>query len=105
MKNRTLWIILTVLWVLMAVPSALFAVTGVMIFDSPGAEENPLTWWLFWCAVVLPFAWLLGAGTPWIFYKRRWAGWLFLVPFVDVAIVIFVWAWLDRFCGGGFACK
>lgn len=105
MNNKILWIALTVLWVLLAVPSAGAAVMSVMMFDAPGSAESHYTWMLFWSMVALPFAWVLGAGVPWIFYKKRWGIALFLIPIANVAVIAAIFELINARCGGSLTCK
>ena len=104
MNNKTLWIVLTVLWVLAAIPSAFMAMMSAFMFDAPGSEKNPIVWALMWSMVALPVAWILGAGIPWIFYKRGWGLWFFAIPLLNVAELGVAFILLDRVCGGQFSC-
>jgi hypothetical protein len=78
---------------------------SVMLFDAPGSTESRPTWVLFWCVTALPFAWLLGAGAPWIFYKKRWSIALYSIPLVDLAAVFVVVLAISKVCAGSLSCK
>ena len=105
MNNKVLWIILTVLWVLFAMPSAFMAMMSPMMFDAPGSTESPLTVAASILVVALPLAWLIGAGIPWIFFKKPWGIWLFAIPLVDVAAIVIVFVLMEKYCNGSLTCK
>jgi ABC-type sulfate transport system permease subunit len=97
-------IVLTSLWVIAGLVSALFAVTSVFMFDAPGAASNPITIALFFAVILLPILWFVGAALPWAFQRRPFGKWLFLLPLVDLAAIGSLIAALEGFCGGQFAC-
>lgn len=103
-NNVTLWIVLTVLWVLFAIPAGFMAMMSFFMFDAPGSETNGLTIALFWCVLVGPVFWVIGAGVPWIFRRTPYGIWLFLIPFVDLAAIVVVVILLQSLCGGSFSC-
>jgi ABC-type sulfate transport system permease subunit len=100
----TFRIVLSSLWVLAGLVSALFAVTSVFMFDAPGATSNPITIALFVAVVLLPFAWFVGAALPWIFQRWPFGKWLFLLPLADLAAIVSLVVALQAFCSGDFAC-
>jgi hypothetical protein len=102
--HRTLWIVLTVLWIVLGVLSAFGAFASLFLFDAPGSETSPLTIALFWCMVINPVLWFVGAGVPWLFRKKRIGAWLFLIPFVDVTAILIVFVAIDQFCSGALSC-
>ena len=104
-RNRAAWIVISILWVLAAFPAAVAAALSTMLFDSPGSESSRLTIVLFCAMVALPVFCLLGAGLPWIFYKWKFAKWLYLVPFLDVVFIVAIVVLVQTFCGGYFSCK
>jgi len=104
-QNKTLWIVLTVVWILAGVGSAFLALMSVFMFDAPGSESSPLTIALFVCMVVLPGFWFLSAGIPWLLRTRTFATWFFLLPVVDLAAIVALFAAIEQVCGGMLACK
>jgi hypothetical protein len=103
--NKTVWIVLTILWALAGCLSIFASVMSVMLFDAPGSTESHLTVAVFWCMAALPFCWFLGAGLPWLFRNKAFGKWLFAVPFVDVAAIVALFIAIDRFCDGMLSCK
>ncbi|HTA38252.1 MAG TPA: hypothetical protein VK760_04210 [Candidatus Acidoferrales bacterium] len=103
--NKTLAIVLTVLWGIIGLISTVPAVMSVMLFDAPGAAESNLTWAFFWCLAAMPFCWFLGAGVPWLFRNKKFGIWLYAIPFVDLCAIAALFAAIDRYCGGMLSCK
>jgi hypothetical protein len=103
--NRTLWIILTVVWIAAGLGSAFLALMSVFMFDAPGSTSSRLTIALFFATVALPIFWFVGAVLPWIFRSKSYAKWLFLLPFVDVTAVVVIVAAISQFCSGNFSCQ
>ena len=103
--NKTLGIVLSVLWGIAGLVSLLPAVMSVMLFDAPGSTESKFTWAIFWCLVALPFCWFLGAGLPWLFRTKGFALCLFVLPFLDLALIGALFVAIDRYCGGMLSCK
>jgi hypothetical protein len=103
--NKTLAIVLTIVWAILGLISALPAVMSVMLFDAPGSTESRLTWAVFWTLAALPFSWFLGAGLPWLFRNRMFGIWLFAIPFVDLCAIAALFVAIDRYCGGSLTCK
>lgn len=97
-------IVLSSLWVVAGLVSVLFAVSSVFMFDAPGSTSSPITIALFGTAVLLPFAWFVGAALPWVFQRWRFGMWLFLLPLVDLAVIVSLVVALEAFCGGQFTC-
>ncbi len=105
MPSKTLWTVLSVLWVVLAAPSAFLALFAPMMFDAPGSTQSPLTVALFAGVLALPVLWLLGAALPWIFRHAAWAAWLFLIPLLDVVALGTIAILIERLCAGNFTCK
>jgi hypothetical protein len=103
--SKTLWIVLTVLWVLFLLPSAGIAMFAPMMFDAPGSTQSPPTIALFVCVVILPVLWAVGAIAPWIFRNASWSVWLFLIPIADVAAIVSIAFILETFCKGSLTCR
>jgi hypothetical protein len=105
MNNKTLRIVLSVLWAIAGLVSLLPAVMSVMLFDAPGSTESQLTWAVFWCLAALPFCWFVGAGLPWLFRSKRFGIWLFAIPLLDLATIAGLFVAIDRVCGGSLSCR
>ncbi len=76
-----------------------------MLFDAPGSESSPLTVALARTTFAFPLAWLAGAGLPWAFRRWRFAKWLFLLPFVDLAVACAIGLAIHVHCGGKLVCR
>jgi hypothetical protein len=100
----TIRIVLTCLWVAAGLLSIALSFSSFFFFDAPGTESNKIIWALFYAVLSLPIWWFLGALLPWIFGRTRFGNWLFLIPIVDVVVIVALFAALQAFCGGQFAC-
>jgi hypothetical protein len=103
--NKTVWIVLTILWALAGFVSVFAAMMSAMLFDAPGSTESRLTVAIFCCLVALPFCWFLGAGLPWLFRSKGFGKWLFAIPFVDLAAIVALFVAIDQYCAGMLSCK
>jgi hypothetical protein len=77
---------------------------SVFMFDAPGATSNPLTVALFLAVALFPIAWFVGAALPWFFQRTPFGKWLFLLPLAHLVAIVSLFAALEAFCGGEFAC-
>jgi hypothetical protein len=102
--NRTLLIVLTILWVIFGALSGFLAMTSFFLFDAPGSESSKLTIAVFWMALTMPAWWLAGAIVPWFFRKRSYGWWFFAIPLVDVVALVTVAIAIQQYCGGNLAC-
>ena len=98
-------IALTVIWVLIGAASVFASMMSFFMFDAPGSDQSRLTWAAFYFMVTMPAFWFVGAGLPWCFLKKKWAGWLFAFPAIDIAAIVIVFICIGQFCGGQFSCK
>jgi hypothetical protein len=97
--------VLSALWVLAALPSGLLALFSGLLYDAPGSESSPLTVALVRTMFTLPLAWLAGAGLPWVFRRSAFARWLFLLPFLNLAVAGGLVIAIQVVCGGKLACR
>jgi len=103
--NKTVGIILSVLWAVIGLVSVAFALLSVMMFDAPGSESSPLTVKLFWATAALPVFWFLGAILPWVFKSKAFGKWLYLLPLLDIAFIAILVGAIAQYCNGNFSCK
>ena len=94
------WIALTVLLVVLGFASILPVLMAPMLFDAPGSTANPFTVGVAVAIVALPMACFLGAGLPWAFAHRPFAKMFFLLPILDLALIVLLFFCLDYFHGG-----
>ena len=88
--------------------SILLAFSSLMLFDSPGSENNTYVWVLFWSSISLPFTCFGSVITSlFIMYKSRQykkALWPFLLPCLVIAIMAVSLTLIQIYCGGNFSC-
>jgi hypothetical protein len=106
-KNKWLFIGASTLWGLAAIP----ALAPVMMMSiaqynapAPGSTASRLIVALYLCLLSLPAFCLLGATVPWIFWKKRFGAWLFVIPLLDVAAIVILTALIDAPCSGSLSC-
>lgn len=104
MRNKTLWIVASVCLIGLAVMSLMPVMMVPMMFDAPGSETSPLTIAMALLVAAFPVLCLIGAGLPWLFRRWKRAGWLFLLPVVDVAALIAVIVAMQYACQSRLAC-
>jgi hypothetical protein len=84
------------------------ALTSVMIFDSPGSENNTILWVTFWSAVALPFSCLASIITSSILlkYPEKYKKALLVSLFPCLVIAVFVGSLvlIQIYCQGNFSC-
>jgi hypothetical protein len=103
MLNSNLsWTIATAVWLLIGLGAIFPALMSPMMFDSPGSTSNPVTVALAISVAVFPLFCLVAAALPWILRHWSLAKWVFLLPLVDIGIVIALFAALEYFSGGLF---
>jgi small-conductance mechanosensitive channel len=103
MLNSNLsWTIATALCVLLGLGGILPAMMSPMMFDSPGSTSNPITIGLAISVALFPLVCLAAALLPWIVRHWRLAKWVFLLPLVDIGIIIALLAALQYFYDGVF---
>jgi len=76
-----------------------------MLFDAPGSESSPLTVALARTMFALPLACLAGAGLPWALRRWGFAKWLFLLPFLNLAVAFAIGLAIHVHCGGKLVCR
>jgi hypothetical protein len=104
MRRNIVWIALTLACILAGLGSLLPVAMLPMMFDAPGSEANPLTWVLVAAIAAFPIFCLVGAILPWTFRRTSFGGWLFLLPVLDIAMVVAMLFALGYFCDGRFSC-
>ncbi len=104
MRRKLIWIVASVCLIGLAVVSLMPVMMVPMLFDAPGSETSPLTIAMALLVAAFPLFCLIGAGLPWLFRRRKRAGWLFLVPLADVAAIIAVIAAMQFVCQSRLAC-
>lgn len=95
LKTLITLIVSTGLFSLLLVPAFWIAMSGVMLFDSPGSAESVYLIVLYAVMLSFPFV-ILISFTSWIFFyfeKYRWAVIVSLFPLVNVlcaSVLIFI---------------
>ena len=103
MLNSNLsWTIATALCVLVGLGGILPAMMSPMMFDSPGSTSNPVTVALAISVAVFPLFCLAAAALPWLLRHWSLAKWVFLLPLVDIGIIIALFIALQYFYDGLF---
>lgn len=105
---RKLIIGLNILFLIIGFLSIGLALTSVMIFDSPGSENNPYVWGAFWSAVALPFTCLGSVIVSLrILFKSsnyKKALWVSLTPCIVIGIFGICLLLIQIYCQGSFSC-
>lgn len=83
-----IWVTTTVLWLIAAAVSLFISMFVPMLFDAPGSEENRAIQALALAITATPVLFLLAAILPWVFNRKRFAGWLFLLPFLGFLLIV-----------------
>lgn len=81
---------------------------GIMSFDAPGSQDNPLTTLIFVWAITYPLPIVIGAIGVWRNRANSSLGVLYAytsVALLSIAIPIVLFSLLGFFCGGNFACN
>jgi small-conductance mechanosensitive channel len=103
MLNSNLsWTIATAVWLLLGLGAILPAMMSPMMFDSPGSTSSPITIGLALSIALLPLLCLAAAALPWILRHWSSAKWIFLLPLVDIGVIIALLAALQYFYDGVF---
>ena len=103
MLNSNLsWSIATAVWLLVGLGATLPAMMSPMMFDSPGSTSSPITIGLALSIALLPLFCLAAAVLPWILRHWSSAKWIFLLPLVDIGVIIALLAALQYFYDGVF---
>jgi hypothetical protein len=103
MLNSNLsWSIATAVCLLVGLGGFLPAMMSPMMFDSPGSTSNPVTIGLAISVAVFPLFCLAAAALPWLLRHWSLAKWVFLLPLVDLGVIIALFAALEYFYGGSF---
>jgi hypothetical protein len=103
MLNSNLsWSIATAVWLLVGLGATLPAMMSPMMFDSPGSTSNPIVIGLAISVAVFPLFCLAAAALPWILRHWSLAKWVFLLPLVDIGVIIALLAALQYFYDGVF---
>ncbi len=102
---RTWLIIETIVSIPAIAAGAFVAAMSVMMFDAPGAAENPAVILLFCSIAGLPVSLLAGVVLAWIalaMKRDRVALWLSLLPIVPLLTGLIALLWLQFGYGGNF---
>jgi len=96
----------TLVWIPLALASALPAMFAVMAFDAPGSERNPATIALVAATMSFPLVAIVAVLESWNRYRQgsfalacRWA----CLPLVNLAVAAAGVAWITFVQGGRFA--
>jgi hypothetical protein len=102
---RTWLIIETIVSIPAIAIGAFVAAMSVMMFDAPGASENPAVILLFCSIAGLPVSLLAGVVLAWIalaMKRDRGALWLSLLPLLPLLTGLIALLWLQFGYGGNF---
>lgn len=69
---RIWFLIATLLYMLLGVLGAGFAMMSPMMFDAPGSTENQLLWTLFWTVISFPVSCLIAIIGMWVLHLISW---------------------------------
>src|SRR5476649_1057674 len=105
---KTFALLMSILFAILGVVSIALALTSVMLFDSPGSENNTYLWVVFWAAISSPFA-CFGSviASRWIAHKSQnyqRATAVFLVPCIVFAVMVISLVLIQIYCNGNFSC-
>jgi hypothetical protein len=92
-------------WILAGLASLFPVILIPMMFDAPGSEANPLVFALAAAIAAFPVFCFAGAILPWVFRRRSFAKRLFLLPALDIVMIVLAFFALDYFCHGMFSCS
>ena len=95
MKNF-LWITTTLLWLGVAMVSGFAVLFLPMLFDAPGSQDNRGLQAMAVCIAAMPVLFLMAATMPWIYKHKRYAGWLFLLPFLGILAIFLAFFVLEQ---------
>lgn len=92
---------------LLIIPSLFLVMFSPMLFDSPEAGNNPITWGIFLSIVSFPFITFACIVIAWILYaknKYKAAIITLLIPILNIiSLVVFV-VLLQVYCDGVLSC-
>jgi hypothetical protein len=81
---------------------------GVMLFDAPGSESNPLARGLFYSILSYPLLTLVGffasSGFRRMKDERHWRRYLAFLPLLSLVAAGAFFLAIERSCGGQFVC-
>lgn len=86
--KKFIWVATTVLWLCAAAMSLVMAMFLPTLFDAPGALENHKVQGLALGIAATPVLFLLAAIMPWVFRRKKFAGWLFLLPLISISSIV-----------------
>jgi hypothetical protein len=104
MLRNIIWIVASIGLLAIGAASLLPIIMLPMMFDAPGSDQNRVLYVLVATIAVFPVFCLIGAILPWLFRRKSFAGWLFLLPVVDLVAIVATFLALGFFCQGRFAC-
>jgi len=91
-NSRTFIVIANIFFVMLAIPGIMFAFKSFILFDSLGAESNPVVLTMFLSVVSFPVLVFFSLGS-WVLYaykKYKASVIISLLPFVNVLIIAII---------------
>lgn len=92
---------------LMVIPSLFLVIFSPMLFDSPEAGNNPITWGIFLSIISFPFVSVASIIIAWIlYYKKKLKAALItiLLPLLSIISLIVFVTLLQVYCDGVLSC-
>ncbi|WP_233243355.1 MULTISPECIES: hypothetical protein [unclassified Caulobacter] len=91
--QSTLLVLLTLGWLLMAVPGAILAVFAPLVFDRPGNLHNPVAWLGFGLGGLFWAVCLLSPALAWMHWRkgrrtRAWAAMAAPIAWAAAAVTV-----------------